>query len=202
MPAHSYPSALDELIQSLGSLPGIGRRTAERLALALLEWPQDQLDQLAERVRTLQTRIHYCSICGNFADAETCRICTSPARRKDIVCVVEQPTQIAAIEATGSYDGVYHVLGGRLAPLEGVGPENLRIPHLEERVRNGGVAELILATGSDVEGEATASYVADRLSSLAVEITRIAAGIPVGADLAYADSATMAIALTGRRRLL
>lgn len=196
-----YPKALQDLIHSLRELPGIGARTAERLALAILDWPENRLRRLADQLGELRNRVHYCQTCGNFAEGDTCRICASPVRRPDLICVVEQPAQIGAIERSGSYDGRYHVLGGRLAPLDGVGPEQLRIPQLDDRLRREDIREVILATGSDVEGEATAAYLADRLRKSGVSISRIAAGIPVGADLSYADSATMATALTGRRRL-
>lgn len=194
-----YPTALQDLIHSLRELPGIGARTAERLALAILDWPEERRQTMANQLCELRNRVHYCTVCGNFADRDTCRICASPARRADLVCVVEQPSQIGAIERSGCYDGRYHVLGGRLAPLDGVGPESLRIPQLEQRLRQDDIREVILATGSDVEGEATASYLAERIREFGVEVSRIAAGIPVGADLSYADNATMATALGGRR---
>lgn len=198
---HFYPATMQELIRCLQRLPGIGARTAERLALAMLKWPKDDLAAFADRVEHLPERVQYCEECGSFADSQRCRICASSARRSDLLCVVEQPTQIASIERSGAYDGRYHVLGGRLAPLEGIGPEQLRTSQLEERVRAGDVREVILATGSDVEGEATAAFLAERLAPLGVRISRPASGIPVGADLSYADSATMATALTARRNM-
>lgn len=197
----SYPTALRDLIQSLSGLPGIGARTAERLALTMLEWPEERLATLAEQIGGLPERVKHCARCGNLADTDECRVCSSASRDATLVCVVEQPSQIAAIERSGSYDGRYHVLGGRLAPLDGVGPEDLRIPQLKERIESEHIREVILATGSDVEGEATAAYLAEELRPQGVSVSRIAAGIPVGADLSYADSATMATALTARRPL-
>ena len=197
----SYPTALRDLIHSLSGLPGIGARTAERLALTMLEWPEERLATLAEQIGGLPERVKHCARCGNLADTDECRVCSSASRDATLVCVVEQPSQIAAIERSGSYDGRYHVLGGRLAPLDGVGPEDLRIPQLKERIESEHIREVILATGSDVEGEATAAYLAEELRPQGVSVSRIAAGIPVGADLSYADSATMATALTARRPL-
>ncbi len=194
-----YPAALRELISVLKQLPGIGSRTAERLALSILAWPPERLEAFGGLVGGLQSRIRSCVCCGNWADAELCAICRNPGRRRDLICVVERVSQIPVIERSGSFNGLYHVLGGRLMPLEGKGPDDLRLRELEGRVAAGGVQEVILATSPDVEGEATASYVVGELKSYGVSCSRIASGIPVGADMSYADSATMAMAINSRR---
>ncbi len=196
-----YPPVLDELILSLRRLPGIGARTAERLALSLLTWPQEELQSLGTLLSTLKSRLRSCEVCGNLTEEPRCRICSDPNRQADVVCVVEQASQIPVIERAGCFRGLYHVLGGRLEPLEGKGPEALKLAELRARVAAGGVRELILATSSDVEGEATAAYLVSELREFPVTITRIAAGVPVGADLGFADSATIAVAMNARRRM-
>lgn len=194
-----YPKALVDIIETLCRLPGIGRRTAQRLALSLLEWSPEELRRFGEQLTVLPTKIVFCGVCGNFSDRETCGICEAPDRDRSVICVVEQASQIAVIEACRDYRGVYHVLGGRLVPLEGRGPEDLRLGELSERIADGAVHELILATSPDVEGEATAHYIASEFARPGLTISRIAAGVPVGADLSYANSATMAMAIRGRR---
>ncbi len=202
MPEDSnYPLALKRLVQFLRRLPGIGNRTAERLAFALLDWSDEDLDSFGSSIAQLRKQIQFCEICGNLADEKICRICRSSTRDQNTICVVENSAQITAIEKSGAYRGLYHVLGGRIVPLEDKGPDELRIEELRRRLESGTVKEMILATGSDVEGEATANYLATEFKSFPVNITRIAAGIPVGADLSFADSATMAIAMSGRRQL-
>ena len=196
-----YPKAITSLATSLRRLPGIGKRTAERLALALLEWPDEDLRRFGEDIGKLRDDVFFCRICGNLADSEVCGICSSPTRDRSRVCVVEQPTQIPVIEASRCYTGLYHVLGGRIVPLEGKGPGELRIAELRGRVEAGGIDELILATSSDVEGEATANYIAMEFSHFPLRVSRIAAGVPVGADLSFADAATIAMAMSGRRSL-
>jgi recombination protein RecR len=193
-----YPQALLELIATLRRLPGIGNRTAERLALAILDWPAERLEMFGKQLTTLKERIHPCRICGNLADADECRICSDPRRDRGLICVVEQATQIQAIEGSGSFTGVYHVLGGRIVPLDGKGPDDLRLQELLDRAASEEVRELILATSPDVEGEATAAYIARELTGKNLKITRIAAGVPVGADLSFADAATMAMAMNAR----
>lgn len=197
----AYPKALEALIGALRRLPGIGARTAERLALALLDWPDEQLQEFGDVLLHLRERVRFCTVCGNLADGDACRICSDPSRARDVICVVEQAAQVPVIERAGCFRGVYHVLGGRITPLEGRGPEDLRVQELHDRLRSGKVRELILATSPDVEGEATATYLAEELREYRVRTTRIASGVPVGADLTFADSATMAIALTTRRTL-
>jgi len=197
----NYPQALEELIEALRRLPGIGARTAERLALALIAWPAEELQALGTLLGTLRTRLHACEICGNLADEARCRICNDPQRQTDVICVVEEASQIPVIERARCYHGLYHVLGGRLEPLADTGPGDLRITELRRRIEAGGVRELILATSSDVEGEATAAYLAGEFRNPALSITRIAAGVPVGADLGFADSATIAVAMNARQRM-
>ena len=194
-----YPKALADVIDTLSHLPGIGRHTAQRLALALLEWSPEELRRFGEQLTVLPTEIVFCEVCGNFSDQETCRICQALDRDHGVICVVEHASQIAVIEACRGHRGMYHVLGGRLVPLEGKGPEDLRLDELSERLADGTVHEIILATSSDVEGEATAHYIAAEFARPGLTISRIAAGVPVGADLSYADSATMAMAIGGRR---
>jgi recombination protein RecR len=197
----AYPEALRRLVAYLKRLPGIGGRTASRLALALLDWPEELLASFGKELASLRENVKWCHICGNLADGDTCRICLSANRDRTQICVVEVATQIPVFESSGGYRGLYHVLGGRLMPLEGMGPEDLRVEELRARLADGEVRELILATSPDVEGEATAHFLAAEFAGCDVSITRIAAGVPVGADLSYADAATMARALSGRRAL-
>jgi recombination protein RecR len=197
----AYPASLQRLIGFLSRLPGIGRRTAERLALALLEWPEEDLAHFGQQVARLRQDVKACSVCGNLSDGDRCAICCHPGRQADIVCVVETAAQIAVFEKSGGFRGLYHVLGGRISPLQGRGPEDLAIPSLRQRLEQGGIQELILATSPDVEGEATAAYLAAELGAPGLRITRIACGVPVGSDLSYADAATLASALGGRRIL-
>ena len=200
MPASGhYPKAVEGLAAWFRRLPGIGRRTAERLALALLEWTEEDLQAFAASVASLKERVHACAVCGNLSDERLCRLCTSAERDRALICVVESASQIPCIEAAGCFRGLYHVLGGRLVPLAGIGPEKLRLEQLRRRLAEGQVSEVILATSPDVEGEATASFLAAELSRPGVRFTRIAAGVPVGADLTFADAATMAMAISGRR---
>ena len=194
-----YPQALESIIHLLGRLPGIGRRTAERLALAMMDWPEERLEDLGKRLQTLHQSVTTCKSCGNLADAELCRICSDPNRDQHLVCIVEDAAQIPVFERSRSFRGLYHVLGGRLLPLEGKGPEQLRIRELEDRLQTGEITELIIATGSDVEGEATASYLRELLRRENLTVSRIAFGVPVGADLSYADPATIAMAINTRR---
>ena len=195
------PKALQHLAEKLNRLPGIGKRTAERLALALLEWPEDQLAALGEDLQKLRQRIKPCTCCGNYSEQELCQFCSSANRQQNLICVVETASQIAVIENSNAYRGLYHVLGGKLSPLTGKGPDDLRIRELRERLQNNSVSELILATSPDLEGEATAHFLAEEFRDLPILITRIASGIPAGADLSYADAATLNLALNGRRKL-
>lgn len=199
--AMTYPPSLQRLIGYLSRLPGIGKRSAERLALSLIGWDPQNLQGFAQAIGTIHDMIHPCSICGNLCENDICDICQDEGRLKGIICVVEQPTQIMAFENAGSFRGLYHVLGGKLSPLNGKGPDDLRIAELHRRIEDGNVSELIIATSSDVEGEATAHYLANEFASPSLSVTRLAAGLPVGADLSFADAATLSIAIDARRAI-
>ena len=194
-------SAIDDLTGELARLPGIGRKTALRLAFHLLKAPADDAQRLARAIVAVRERVRPCTECGNLTEASPCAICASPRRDGTIVCVVEEASDILAIERTGEYRGLYHVLGGRLSPLDGIGPAELNVAPLLRRVQGGAVAEVVLATNLSVEGEATALYLRGLVSPLGVRVTRIARGLPVGGDLEYADGVTIAEALTHRREL-
>ena len=196
----SLPEPLIRLIEELQRLPGIGPKGAQRLAFHLLRTPREQTDRLADAVREVKERVTYCSICSNITDADPCGYCRSESRDHHVICVVEEPQNVGAIEKTREFKGVYHVLMGALSPLQGIGPDDLKIKSLLARVSNG-VAEIILATNPTVEGEATAIYLARLLKPLGVKVTRIAMGVPVGSDLEYADEVTMHKALEGRREI-
>jgi recombination protein RecR len=195
-------SAIDDLATELSRLPGIGRKTALRLTYHLLRQPSDQTRRLAEALLTLGERVRPCSRCFNLTEEELCAICRDPRRDASILCVVEQSSDIGAIERAGEFRGVYHVLGGRLSPLDGVGPDDLTVTPLVERVAGGGqVREVIIATNPSLEGEATALYVQGQLAPRGVAVTRIARGLPVGGDLEYADGVTIAQAIAARRSM-
>jgi recombination protein RecR len=192
---------LSRLIGELTKLPGIGRKTAERLAFFLLKEDEKLARGIAEALIDMRQNMRFCRLCFNMTDGDLCEICANPRRNRALICVVEEPKDIWAIEKSGSFDGVYHVLMGALSPLDGVGPENLRIRELLKRVGEGKVEELIVATDPNVEGDATALYIAKLVKPLGVPVTRIASGLPVGGDLEYADSVTLSKALSGRRPL-
>lgn len=194
-------SAIDELVGELARLPGIGRKTALRLAFHLLKQPEDDSRRLARSIVDVREKVRPCGRCGNLSEVDPCAICSSARRDTSIVCVVEEASDIMAIERTGEYRGRYHVLGGRLSPLDGIGPSELNVHPLLERIGEGGVVEVVLATNPSVEGEATAIYLGRILSPLGVRVTRIARGLPVGGDLEYADGVTIAEALNNRRDL-
>lgn len=194
-------SAIDELVGELARLPGIGRKTALRLAFHLIKSPEDEARRLARSIVQVREKVHPCGRCGNLSEQDPCAICQSTRRDVSLVCVVEESSDIMAIERTGEYRGMYHVLGGRLSPLDGIGPAELNVRPLLERVGEGEVREVVLATNPSVEGEATALYLGRMLSPLGVRVTRIARGLPVGGDLEYADGVTIAEALNGRREL-
>jgi recombination protein RecR len=189
------------LIDELKKLPGIGGKTAQRLAFHILRSSDEDAELLAESIRQVKASLHLCSICSNITDVDPCVYCSSATRNQRLVCVVEEPTNIAAVEKTRSYNGVYHVLHGALSPLHGVGPEHLRLASLAKRVECGDVDELIVATNPTIEGEATAAYISRMLKNSTAKLTRIATGIPAGSDIEYADEVTMAKALEGRREL-
>jgi recombination protein RecR len=194
------PEPLIRLVEELQRLPGIGPKGAQRLAFHILKTPREDADRLAAAVRDVKERVTYCSVCNNITDADPCTYCSSVTRDPKIICVVEEPQNVAAIEKTREFKGTYHVLMGALSPLQGIGPDDLKIQGLLSRV-NGGVTEIILATNPNVEGEATAIYLARLLKPLGVKVTRIAMGVPVGSDLEYADEVTMHKALEGRREV-
>lgn len=189
------------LIDELKKLPGVGSKSAQRLAFHILRSSEEDAEALASSIRELKEKLHLCSICNNITDVDPCVYCSSPTRNQRLVCVVEEPTNIASIEKTRSYNGGYHVLHGSLSPLHGVGPEHLRLANLSRRVDHGEVDELIIATNPTVEGEATAVYISNMVKKSGVKVTRIATGIPAGSDIEYADEVTMAKALEGRREL-
>lgn len=195
-------SAIDELVGELARLPGIGRKTALRLTYHLLKRPAAEITRLARALDNVAERVHPCSACGNLTEADPCIVCANPRRDRGAICVVEDASDIGAIERTGEYRGLYHVLGGRLSPLEGIGPAELGIEPLLGRLRNGSqVRELIVATNPSVEGEATAVYLQKLIQPLGIRVTRLARGLPVGGDLEYADDITIAEALAGRREV-
>jgi recombination protein RecR len=196
----SLPDPLIRLIEELQRLPGIGPKGAQRLAFHILKTPREHADRLVDAVRDVKEQVTYCSICNNITDVDPCAFCSSDARDHHVICVVEEPQNVAAVEKTREFKGVYHVLMGALSPLQGIGPDDLKIKSLLARVTNG-VSEIILATNPNVEGEATAIYLARLLKPLGVRVTRIAMGVPVGSDLEYADEVTMHKALEGRREL-
>ena len=196
----SLPDPLLRLIEELQRLPGIGPKGAQRLAFHLLRTPREQTERLVEAVRDVKERVTYCSICNNITDADPCLFCSNADRDQHLICVVEEPQNITAIEKTREFKGLYHVLMGALSPLQGIGPDDLKIKGLLSRLTNG-VTEVILATNPNVDGEYTAVYLARLLKPLGVKVTRIAMGLPVGSDLDYADEITMHRALEGRREV-
>ena len=196
-----YPKPLARLIEELERLPGIGPKSAQRLAFHILERPEDEVRELADAITDVKQSIRYCSQCFNFTDTDPCAVCADERRDHSVVCVVAEPRDVIAMENTGEYRGVYHVLHGLISPLDNVGPEQLRIAGLIDRVRAGGVKEIIIATNPVVEGEATATYLAGVLKPLGVKVTRIALGLPVGGDLDYADQLTITRALQGRTEM-
>ena len=195
-------SAIEELVRELAKLPGIGRKTAQRLTFHLLKQPPDAAARLAQAISAARERVQACEICGSLTDADPCAICADPRRDAAVLCVVEESADVSAIERAGRFRGRYHVLGGRLSPLEGVGPEALRVEALLGRVREGGVVrEVIIATNPSMEGEVTATFLQQVLSGTGVRVTRIARGLPMGGDLEYADGVTIAQALAARREM-
>ncbi|MCL6561753.1 MAG: recombination mediator RecR [Firmicutes bacterium] len=196
-----YPEPIQLLIDQLGRLPGIGPKTAQRLAFFLLKQPPEESRRLAQAIAEAREKIRYCSTCFNFTDIDPCAICRNPNRDPHLVMVVEQPKDVVAMERTREYKGRYHVLHGTLSPMEGIGPDALKIRELEARVAQEGIAELVIATGSSLEGEATALYLARLFQPMGVKVTRIARGIPMGGDLDYTDEATLLKAFEGRQEL-
>jgi recombination protein RecR len=196
----SLPDPLIRLIEELQRLPGIGPKGAQRVAFFVLRTPREQTERLIDALREVKERVTYCSVCNNITDVDPCEYCSSEGRDQQVICVVEEPQNVSAVEKTREFKGVYHVLMGALSPLQGIGPDDLKIKGLLARV-GGGASEIILATNPNVEGEATAIYLARLLKPLGVKVTRIAMGVPVGSDLEYTDEVTMHKALEGRREV-
>jgi recombination protein RecR len=196
-----YAPAIARLLEELERLPGIGPKSAQRLAFYILRNEPDAAERLAEAIIEVKRSIRFCGRCFNFAEAELCEICADPERDGSMICVVEEPRDVVAIERTGEFRGLYHVLQGAISPIDGIGPDQLRVRELVDRVGAGGVTEVILATNPNVEGETTALYVARLIKPLDIRVTRIASGLPVGGDLEYADEVTLGRALEGRREL-
>jgi len=196
-----YPAPIRQLIKRMARLPGIGEKTAERLALHLLYTADQYVEELGRCILDIKRNVRLCSRCFSLADGDLCTICSNPARDASVVCVVEQPGDMVAMEKSGAFNGHYHVLSGVLSPMNGVGPDDLRIRELLQKVAAGGVREIVLATGTSVEGEATAAYIASQLESRPVTVTRIAAGVPMGGDLKYVDQVTLKKAMESRRAI-
>lgn len=196
-----FAEPMARLIDELKKLPGVGGKSAQRLAFHILRSSAEDADGLAAAIRNLKEKLHLCSVCSNITDVDPCSYCTSATRNQRLVCVVEEPTNIASIEKARFYNGVYHVLHGAISPLHGVGPEQLRIPSLMRRIESGSLDEIIIATNPTIEGEATAVHLTGLLKRPGVKITRIATGIPAGSDIEYADEVTMLKAMEGRREL-
>lgn len=195
------PESVTRLIEEFSRLPGIGPKTASRLTFYLLRAPKEQAEALARAIGELREKTVYCSVCFNIAEESPCPICRDEGRDRSIICVVEEPLDVLAIERTGEYNGLYHVLHGAISPVEGIGPEDLKIRELLERLRTEPVREVILATNPSLEGEATAMYLHRQIAPLGIKVTRLARGLPVGGDLEYADEVTLARALEGRREM-
>jgi recombination protein RecR len=196
-----YDGIMADLIDELGRLPGIGPKSAQRLAFHILQAEPTDIRRLAEVLVTVKERVRFCTTCGHVTEEEECRICRDPRRDPHSLCVVEESRDVIAIERTAEYRGRYHVLGGAISPIDGVGPDDLRIRELMQRLADGQITEVIIATDPNLEGEATATYLARMLSPLGLEVTRLASGLPVGGDLEYADEVTLGRAFAGRRRV-
>lgn len=196
-----YEGAIQDLIDELGRLPGVGPKSAQRIAFHVLSADPADVNRLADVLRKVKELVRFCTSCYNVAESEQCRICRDPRRTDEVLCVVEEPKDVVAIERTGEFRGRYHVLGGAINPLEGVGPDNLRVRELLTRLGGGAVRELILATDPNTEGEATATYLALMVKPMGIAVSRLASGLPVGGDLEYADEITLGRAFEGRRRV-
>jgi recombination protein RecR len=194
-----YEGAVQDLIDELGRLPGVGPKSAQRIAFFILASEATDITRLAAALNRVRDEIRFCTICGNVAEAEQCKICRDPRRALDVICVVEEPKDVVAIERTREFRGRYHILGGAISPIDGIGPEDLRIRELMTRLADGKISELILATDPNLEGEATATYLARLVAPMEMIVTRLASGLPVGGDLEYADEVTLGRAFEGRR---
>jgi recombination protein RecR len=196
-----YEGAVQDLIDELGRLPGIGPKSAQRIAFHLLAAEPADVGRLAAALQRVKDEVKFCTTCGNVAEADQCRICLDPRRDETVICVVEEPKDVVAIERTREFRGRYHVLGGAISPIEGIGPDDLRVRELLQRLQDGAITELILATDPNLEGEATATYLARLIKPMGLRVTRLASGLPVGGDLEYADEVTLGRAFSGRRLL-
>ncbi|MGV1037262.1 MAG: recombination mediator RecR [Candidatus Nanopelagicales bacterium] len=196
-----YDGALADLIGELGRLPGVGPKSAQRIAFFILQSEPTDVRRLADALNEVKDKVRFCSECGNVSEEERCSICTDDRRDRSMICVVEEPKDVFAVERTREYRGVYHVLGGAISPIDGIGPDNLRIRELVARLGDDSVTEVVIATDPNLEGEATATYLARMLSPLGVAVSRLASGLPVGGDLEYADEVTLGRAFAGRRRV-
>ncbi|MGI6879525.1 recombination mediator RecR [Microbacterium sp. gxy059] len=194
-----YDGIVQELIDELGRLPGVGPKSAQRIAFHILQTPSFDVSRLSDLLRDVRERVKFCERCGNVSESEVCGICRDPRREQTVICVVEDAKDVAAIERTREFRGLYHVLGGAISPIAGVGPDNLRIRELMSRLADGTVQEIILATNPNLEGEATAAYLSRLMASMDIAVTRLASGLPVGGDLEYADEVTLGRAFAGRR---
>jgi recombination protein RecR len=194
-----YEGAVQELIDELGRLPGVGPKSAQRLAFHILEADPQDMKRLVDAITTVKERVKFCTVCGNVTEQELCNICRDPRRDPSVICVVEESKDVLAVERTRSFRGRYHVLGGAINPIAGIGPEQLRIRELLTRLNDGAIQEIIIATDPNLEGEATATYLARMLKSIGIAVTRLASGLPVGGDLEYADEVTLGRAFEGRR---
>ncbi|MBA3800980.1 MAG: recombination protein RecR [Geodermatophilaceae bacterium] len=194
-----YEGAVQDLIDELGRLPGVGPKSAQRIAFFLLASEAADISRLAAALTRVRDEVRFCTVCGNVAEAEQCKICRDPRRSLDVICVVEEPKDVVAIERTREFRGRYHILGGAISPIDGIGPEHLRIRELMSRLADGAITELILATDPNLEGEATATYLARLVAPMGMTVTRLASGLPVGGDLEYADEVTLGRAFEGRR---
>jgi recombination protein RecR len=194
-----YEGAVQDLIDELGRLPGVGPKSAQRIAFHLLATDNQEVKRLVDALTEVKRRVRFCELCGNVAESERCRICLDPRRSDDVICVVEEPKDVVAIERTREFRGRYHVLGGAINPIENIGPDDLRISELLARLADGTVQEVILATDPNVEGEATATYLSRLLAHMGITVSRLASGLPVGGDLEYADEVTLGRAFEGRR---
>nr|WP_277626214.1 recombination mediator RecR [Arsenicicoccus piscis] len=196
-----YEGAVQDLIDELGHLPGIGPKSAQRIAFHLLAAEEGEVQRLVEVLSVVKSRVRFCTVCGNVTEAELCRICADPRRDQGLICVVEEPKDVVAIERTREFAGRYHVLGGAISPIDGIGPGDLRITELMARLSETAITEIIIATDPNLEGEATASYLARQLAPFGLRVSRLASGLPVGGDLEYADEVTLGRAFEGRRML-
>jgi recombination protein RecR len=193
-----YPPSILKLIKSLSRLPGIGEKTAERLAMHILRAPRSEAEQLSSSIIEVKNKIRLCSVCFGLSDTDICNICSDRTRTPSILCVVEQPADMVAIEKSGAFSGLYHILEGVLSPMNGIGPDNIRIKELISRIAQGEIKEIVLATSTNVEGEVTAAYIAERIENYRLKVTRIASGVPIGGDLKYVDPVTLKKAMETR----